>query len=476
MLKIVFGTDGWRAVIGRDFTPYNVRVVAQAIADHLRDCGLNARGIVVGYDTRKGSRYFAEEVCKVMIGNDIQVYLTKRDTPTPVVAYEVLRRSTGGAVMITASHNPPEWNGVKYIPEYAGPALPNVTDAIGENIDRLFKVSEIKQSSIKKLTQSRLLEEINPTMSYIDFVESQMDSETIKRAKLRIVCDPMYGTARGYLDRILKRANCNVKVIHGNPDPDFGGHRPEPIPEFLTNLKAEISRFNADLGLATDGDCDRMAAYDQNGTYFSANQLLPILFNYLVESGRRGGLVRSVATTHFADRIAADHGLPVYEVPVGFKYVGQYLREKNVVIGAEESGGLSFKGHISEKDGIFTCAKIVEVRAETGKSLSQLLSELRSKYGPCINKRDSVQCTNSRKKAVMERLAMNIPSEIGGLSVLSYYMIDGVKYILEDKAWILIRPSGTEPLIRIYAESTDEKTLNTILEGGRELVFRAVQK
>jgi len=156
--------------------------------------------------------------------------------------------------------------------------------------------------------------------------------------------------------------------------------------------------------------------------------------------------------------------------------VGQYLREKNVVIGAEESGGLSFKGHISEKDGIFICAKIVEVRAETGKSLSQLLSELRSKYGPCINKRDSVQCTNSRKKAVMERLAMNIPSEIGGLSVLSYYMIDGVKYILEDKAWILIRPSGTEPLIRIYAESTDEKTLNTILEGGRELVFRAVQK
>ncbi len=476
MTKIVFGTDGWRGIMGRDFTSYNVSVAAQAIANYVKDYGLDRRGIVVGYDTRKGSRQFAEEVCRIMIGNGIRVYLTKRDTPTPVVAYEVLRRSTGGAVMITASHNPPEWNGVKYIPEYAGPALPDVTDAISENIDRLFKIGEVSEPSIKKVAQSRLLEKIDPTMPYIEFVERQIDLEAIKRAKLRIVCDPMYGTARGYLDRILKRAGCNVKVIHGNPDPDFGGHRPEPIPEFLTDLKNEVSRFNADLGLATDGDSDRMAVYDQNGTYFSANQLLPILFNYLVESGRRGGLVRSVATTHFADRIAADHGLPVYEVPVGFKYVGQYLREKDVVIGAEESGGLSFKGHISEKDGIFTCVKIVEMRAETGKSISQLLSELQSKYGPCINRRDSIQCPNNRKKAVTKRLLLNAPNEIRGLSVLSYYMIDGVKYILEDKAWILIRPSGTEPLIRIYAESTDEKTLNIILEEGKKLVSRAGQK
>ncbi len=476
MTEIMFGTDGWRAIMGRDFTSHNVRVVAQAIANYVRDHGLDARGIVVGYDTRRGSRYFAEETSKVMIGNDIKVYLTKRDTPTPVVAYEVLRRSTGGAVMITASHNPPEWNGVKYIPEYAGPALPDVTDAISENIDRLSRISEIRESTAKKIVQHPLLEETDPTRSYIEFVESQMDSETIKRAKLRIVCDPMYGTARGYLDRILKRAGCNVKVIHGNPDPDFGGHRPEPIPEFLTNLKAEISRFNADLGLATDGDSDRMAVYDQNGTYFSANQLLPILFNYLVESGRRGGLVRSVATTHFADRIASDYRLPVYEVPVGFKYVGQYLREKDVVIGAEESGGFSFKDHISEKDGIFTCVKIVEMRAETGKSISQLLSELQSKYGPFISKRDSVHCPDNRKKAVMEKLALNIPDEIGGLPILSVNRIDGIKYILQDEAWILIRPSGTEPLIRIYAESTDEKASNSILEEGKKLASRAAQE
>jgi alpha-D-glucose phosphate-specific phosphoglucomutase len=476
MTKILFGTDGWRAIIGKDFKLSNVKFVSQAIADYMKAENLEDRGVIVGYDTRKWSRRFAEGVCRVMLGNDIPTYITERDVPTPVTAFEVFQRKAGGAVMITASHNSPEWNGIKYIPDYAGPALPDITEEITKKINRVLRTKTVKESSIKNGLQTRLLRSIDPIKPYIEFVMNQIDLEAMKKARLKVVFDPMYGTARGYLDRILRGAGCKVTVIHDKLDSSFGGSRPEPLPEFLADLKAKVAIINADLGLATDGDADRLAVYDSDCTYLAADQLFPIIFDFIIKSGKRGGVVRTVATTHLVDRIAKKYGLPVYEVPVGFKYVGQYLREKEVVIGGEESGGISFKGHISEKDGIFTGIKIAEIRAKTKKSFSQLLEELQSEYGPCVSGRYDVTCPDNLKQVVMKKLSSDIPDKITGIKVSAVNRIDGLKLILKDGGWLLIRPSGTEPLLRIYGESTDKERLKAILEQGKNIVSKALSQ
>jgi alpha-D-glucose phosphate-specific phosphoglucomutase len=462
--------------MGKEFTLSNVKVVSQAIADYMKDHDLQGRGVIAGYDTREWSRRFAEGACRVMLGNGIPTYITERDAPTPVTAFEILQRKAGGAVMITASHNPPEWNGIKYIPEYAGPALPEITEEITQNISRLLQTKTVKESTIQDGLRTHLLQMIDPRVPYIKFAESQIDLEAIKKARLRVVYDPMHGTARGYLDHILHNAGCKVTVIHNEIDPKFGGSRPDPLPEFLIDLKVKVASLNADLGLATDGDADRLAVYESDGTYLAANQLFPLLFDYIIRSGRKGGVVRTIATTHLVDRIAEKHGLPVYEVPVGFKYVGQHLREKDVVIGGEESGGVSFKGYISEKDGIFTGVKVVEMRAKTKKSLSQLLSELRSEYGPYVNGRDDIPCPNKLKQVVMEKISSEIPDRIIGIQVSTVNRMDGIKLILKDGGWLLIRPSGTEPLLRIYGESTDKERLRAILEQGKNLVSKALSK
>jgi alpha-D-glucose phosphate-specific phosphoglucomutase len=476
MARIVFGTDGWRGIMGQDFTLGNVRAVAQAIADYMADHGLKSRGVIVGYDTRKWSRSFADAVSGVMVGNQISTHVANRDTPTPVTAFEVLQRKAGGAVMITASHNPPEWNGIKYIPDYAGPAMPEITGEISQNITRVLRAGTVKESTIENGFARHLLEQIDATMPYIEFIESQIDTEAIKKARLRIVCDVMHGTARGYLDQILRRADCEVAVMHAEVDPNFGGSRPEPLSALLVDLKARVTSLGANLGFATDGDADRLAVYDSDGAYMAANQILPILYDYMIKSGQQGGVVRTIATTHLVDRIAENYGLPFYEVPVGFKYVGQYLRERDVVIGAEESGGFGFKGHIPEKDGIFTCIKVAEMRAKTGKPLSQLLDELQSKYGTHLSGRVGIPCSESLRRVAIERLSSRIPDKIMNVKVSNVNRMDGLKLILEDGEWLLIRPSGTEPVLRIYAESNNDERLREILEQGKNLVSTVLQQ
>ena len=474
MARIAFGTDGWRGIMGRDFTLGNVRAVAQAIADYIVDHGLKSRGVFVGYDTRKLSRSFADAVCAVMVENEISTRVANRDLPTPVTAFEVLHRRAGGAVMITASHNPPEWNGIKYIPDYAGPATPEITDEITENITKVLRAGAVKTPTIGD--DKPLLEQVDATMPYIEFVERQIDKEAIKKARLRIVCDVMHGTARGYLDQILRRAGCEVAVMHAEVDPNFGGSRPEPLPALLVDLKSRVISTGANLGFATDGDADRLAVYDSDGAYMAANQILPILFDYIVKSGQHGGVVRTVATTHLVDRIAENYGLPFYEVPVGFKYVGQYLREKDVVIGAEESGGFGFKGHIPEKDGIFTCIKVAEMRAKTERPLSQLLDELQRKYGTHLSGRIGIPCPEALKQITIQKVSSQIADRIMDTKVSNVNRTDGLKLILEDGEWLLIRPSGTEPILRIYAESTDNERLRVLLDEGKNLISTVLQQ
>ncbi|MCW3975044.1 MAG: phosphoglucomutase/phosphomannomutase family protein [Candidatus Bathyarchaeota archaeon] len=473
MCAIVFGTDGWRALINEEFNLGNVKIVSQAIADYIIAHNLEGKGVVVGYDTRKSSLNYAEGVCNVLIGNNILTYLTKRDVPTPVTAFEVYNRNSGGAIMITASHNPPEYNGIKYIPEYAGPATNEITDEITENI-KVVKTKRINESTIQDGMQRQLIKMTDPRIPYIEFVERQINLESMKGAKLLIIYDPMYGTGRGYLDKILRDAGCEVSVIHNKVDPNFGGHRPEPIPKFLTELQEELDRTDADLGLATDGDADRLGVLDSDGTYYAANQLLPMLFDHIIKSMKRGGVVRTVATTHMVDRIAEKYGLPHYEVPVGFKYVGKYLREEDIVIGAEESGGFGFANHIPEKDGILTCAKVAEMVANSGITLSQLFYRLQSEYGFYISGRVEETIPASLRATIMEKLSSNIPENLGSVKVKEINRMDGLKLILQDGGWLLIRPSGTEPLLRIYGEASNKERLKEILEEGKGLASKAI--
>lgn len=473
MCAIVFGTDGWRAIIDKEFNLSTVKIVSQAIADYIFAHNLEGKGIVVGYDTRRGSRSYAEGVCSVLIGNDILTYFAQRDVPTPVTAFEVYNRNAGGAIMITASHNPPEYNGIKYIPEYAGPATNEITDEITEKI-RAAKTKRVNESTIEDGIQRQLIKMTDPRIPYIEFVEKQVDLESMRETGLRIIYDPMYGTGRGYLDKILCDAGCDVSVIHDKVDPNFGGHRPEPIPEFLIELQEELDRTGADLGLATDGDADRLGVFDSDGTYYAANQLLPMLFDHIIKSGKRGGVVRTVATTHMVDRIAEKYGLPHHEVPVGFKYVGKYLREEDVVIGAEESGGFGFTNHIPEKDGILTCVKVAEMVANSGRTLSQLFDRLQSEYGPHISGRVEVTIPTSLRGTIMDKLSSNIPEKVGSVKINEINRADGLKLILQDGDWLLIRPSGTEPLLRIYGESNSKERLKEILEEGKRLADKAV--
>ena len=474
MCTIAFGTDGWRAIIDKEFNLSTVKIVSQAIADYILSHNLEGKGIVVGYDTRRGSRSYAEGVCSVLIGNDILTYFAHRDVPTPVTAFEVYNRNAGGAIMITASHNPPEYNGIKYIPEYAGPATNEITDEITEKI-RAAKTKRVNESTFEDGIQRQLIKITDPKIPYIEFVEKQVDLESMREIGLRIIYDPMYGTGRGYLDEILRGAGCDISVIHKKVDPNFGGHRPEPIPEFLTKLKEEMDRTGADLGLATDGDADRLGVFDSDGTYYTANQLLPMLFDHIIRSGKRGGVIRTVATTHMVDRIAEKYGLPYYEVPVGFKYVGKYLREKDTVIGAEESGGFGFANHIPEKDGILTCVKVTEMVANSGRTLSQLFYRLQSEYGFHISGRVEATIPASLRATIMEKLSSNIPEKVGSVKVKEINRMDGLKLILQDGGWLLIRPSGTEPLLRIYGETSNKERLKEILEEGKGLVSKTIK-
>ncbi|HEY9766618.1 MAG TPA: phosphoglucomutase/phosphomannomutase family protein, partial [Chroococcales cyanobacterium] len=367
MSKIKFGTDGWRDIIAENFTFPNVRLVARAIAEYVKDSYSDDRPVVIGYDTRFLARDFATTVAEVLEGAGIKALLSKRDVPTPVIAFAARNLNTAGAVMITASHNPPQYCGIKYIPDYAGPATKEITDRIVANVERLQK--EGNQGEEGHFS----IETFDPMPEYLADLRGKVDFEVIRKANLKVVFDPLYGTGRGYADVLLAEAGCQVDSIHAFVDPLFGGGMPEPNPRYLGDLRERILKTGADLGLATDGDADRFGVMDEGGNYFTPNQVIALLLRHLVKNrGAKGSVVRTVATTHLIDRIAAHYGLLVHETPVGFKFVGEWMRKEAVVIGGEESGGLSVLGHIPEKDGILADLLVAEMVAVEGKPLSAI--------------------------------------------------------------------------------------------------------
>ncbi|MEW6188886.1 MAG: phosphoglucomutase/phosphomannomutase family protein [Actinomycetota bacterium] len=469
MKGIKFGTDGWRAVMCDTFTLENVRVVAQAIADFILREGEPEKGLVIGHDTRFFAEEFASACASVLLGNEIPVYLARGAMPTPITAYCIKLCDTAGAIMLTASHNPPEYNGIKFIPEYAGPATPKITSQIEQNIERIKESGKILQASL----ESTLVHYIDPFPRYIDHLKNLVDFEVLKRGKLKVVLDPMYGTGQGIMAQVFKEAGCSVHAIHDYRDVLFGGTLPDPTSKNLRELSSLVREEEADLGLALDGDGDRFGVIDSNGVYFSPNRVLPLVgLHLLKEKGLKGIVVRSIATTHMLDVIARRFGVHVVETPVGFKYIGQIMREKSVVLGGEESGGLSIMGHIPEKDGILADLLVAEIVAHQERPLSELLEGLCAEYGDFFSERLDIEYSQDKKVDLLETLKTNPPLSIGSLKLQNVLTRDGVKYLFEGGDWILIRPSGTEPLVRVYIETRTKEKFYELREYARRLLGR----
>lgn len=463
-MTIRFGTDGWRGIMAEEFTFERVRRVAQAIADYFKATHqLSVQPlIVVGYDSRFMSERFARAVAEIFVVNNIQVSLVNRDTPTPVVAFSVKHLNAFGAVMITASHNPAEYNGIKFIPHYAGPATAEITDQLTENIQKLEKSGWSFKGGIN-LDRSKLFSLFDPQRTYIEHVKSLVSLEAIRAVRLKVLYNPFYAVGRGYLDLILKDS-AELEVVNGERDPLFGGGLPEPGEENLKDLKPKILQGKFGVALASDGDADRLGLLDDEGNYVSPNEVLCLLLRHLVKNRKMtGAVIRTVATTHLLDQMAKNYNIPSKEVPVGFKYIAQEMLSSDVLIGGEESGGLSFKGHIPEKDGILAGLLVLEMMAFEKKPLSQIRKELLRELGSDFyTHRLDVRLEGSRKDSLMKAFAEPRNGTFAGSHILKIKRMDGIGYMLANGGWVLVRPSGTEPLLRIYLEARSADRLKEL--------------
>ena len=462
MQAISFGTSGWRGLLAEDFTFPNVRVVTQAIADYLNEQSGAAAPVIVACDTRFLGDEFSRAVAEVLAGNGLSVIRARQPLPTPAVAWEILHRKAAAAINVTASHNPYPWNGLKLSPASAGPALPETTAAIEKKANALLQsAASVRRASAEQW--GSLVREEDLGGAYREQLRRLVDLEAIRAARLALVVDPLYGTSAGYLDDMLRAAGVEVTVQHAHRDPYFGGGRPEPEGESLAPLVDRVRREEAVLGLATDCDADRFGVVDRDGTYFSANQILALLVGYLAETRSwKGSVGRSVATTHLFDAAARAHGLGVIETPVGFKYLGDLLIRGEIVMAAEESGGLAIGGHVPDKDGILACLLVAEMVARRGKSLRAMLDELFAKVGALYPERRDFAWSGG-KAALEERLA-RVGTELAGRRITGTVTIDGKKFLLEDGSWALARASGTEPIIRVYVEAGREADVPVLLD------------
>jgi phosphoglucomutase len=461
-MTIRFGTSGWRAVIADEFTFAGVRSVTSAICSHFQAGSDKGKLMVVGYDTRFLGERFARECANVISANAFQALLCDGPVPTPTISHVIRTKAAVCGINFTASHNPPQYNGMKLSTGDGAPALPEITQSVERRIESVGAV---------QATDSVNLDTFAARPGYLQDVATKVNFDVIARAKGRYAYDPLWGTGRGYLDEVLRSHGLEVETIHDWRDVLFGGRSPEPEESHLDELREVVLSRGCVLGLATDGDADRFGIIDSDGSFITPNQLIALLFDYLVESRNwNGGVARSVATSHLVDRVAEARGLPVYETPVGFKYIGELINENKIVIGGEESAGLSIKGHYPEKDGILACLLAAEAVAARGTSLTEQLKELYARVGKLESGRIGVRLTSELMKSLGPKLQED-PKEFGGRHVERTNRMDGVKFIFADGSWLLMRPSGTEPVVRIYAESKSEKDLEVLLEQGHKYLL-----
>ena len=465
---IRFGTDGWRAVIGDEFTFENVRACAQATALQVQETGLADRGMVVGYDTRFASEEFAAAAAEVLAANGIPVYLCDRPAPTPVIGYAILQRKAAGSVVITASHNPSQYSGFKVRTEYAGAAPPEVLTRIEALLARSGRASRLPLAEAKA---KGLVETFDPQPEYLAHVSELVELGSLRAAGLRVVVDSMHGAGAGYLRLLLTGGKTRIWEVRSARNPAFPGmHNPEPIPRNLSPLRRAVRRHRAQVGLATDGDADRLGVLDGEGRFVNQLQTFALLTYYLLEvRGLRGPIIKSLTTTGMVPRLGELYGVPVHETAVGFKHLGPKMRETDAIIAGEESGGYAFRGHLPERDGILSGLYFLDLMTRRRKDAADLVAELFDKVGPHYYDRVDIEMSPQERTRMESRLEGLRPKSIAGMKVTAIDRTDGLRFRLDDGAWALIRLSGTEPLMRIYTEVPREELVAKVLSEVREL-------
>jgi phosphomannomutase len=461
---IAFGTDGWRATLD-EFTDDRVRMVGQAVATYLQDQGETAP-IAVGYDAREHSRGFAEELARVLCANGFDVVLPERDTPTPVVAWTVRDRDLAGALMITASHNPPEYNGVKFVPGDGAPALPDVTDEVVTNLAEPESLPDEEWGDVEETDL------VGPYLDHVlEFVDDLREGGR-DLSGLRVAYDAMHGSGRGVTDRLLETAGADVERLRCEQDPEFGGGAPEPVAERAEELVEQVTGGEADLGVINDGDSDRVAIVTPERGFLDPNLFFASVYDDLLsgseDQSASGDVVRTVSTSSIVDRVAEAHGQFVHETAVGFKWVAEAMGEHDALMGGEESGGFGVSAHLRNKDGVLVALLAAAAAAE--KPLDDRVDALLAEHGEIHQGRVSVDCPDDRKTGVLEELEADLPETVAGEGVADVSTVDGFKMTLADGTWVLVRPSGTEPKLRVYAEAGSEARVDELLDAGRDVV------
>ena len=461
-MSIRFGTSGWRAIIADDFTYANVRLVTESICRSLKEQNFPSKTLIVGHDSRFMGEKFADVAAEIASRKGFRVLRCTGTTPTPTISHAIRSEKAVGGINFTASHNPPEYQGIKFSTADGAPALPEVTKRIEEIISAQLESDNASGGSI---------EEYDACPAYLEDLKAKIRFDVLAAGKGRYAYDALWGTGRGYLDKALRDHGLEVETIHDWRDVTFGGQAPEPAEEHLDALREAVAKKVLTLGLSTDGDGDRFGVIDSNGRFITPNELIALLTDYLAESrGWKTGVARSVATSHLVDRVAEDRGLKLYETPVGFKFIGELINKDEIILGGEESAGLSIRGHYPEKDGILACLLAAEAVAARGASLTEQLAELTERVGELFSGRIGVKLTPEVAGKLKEKLAQD-PTEIAGRKIENVNRLDGVKFIFADKSWMLMRPSGTEPLVRIYAETEAQEDLENLLEEGRRYLL-----
>jgi phosphomannomutase len=467
MNDIRFGTDGWRAKIAEDYTFDNVRRVAQAIADYFReDKGTASQGIVVGYDNRFASEHFAAAVAEVLAGNSIHVFLAHDATPTPIIAFSVTNKQAAGAIIITASHNPPMDNGFKVRDHRGASIAPDGLKRIEARIPESLK--SVKQVSLEAARNEGLVKTFDPAPAYVEYVKKQIDLEPIKYAGLTVVCDAMWGVGAGWLARLLDGGATTIRTIRGERNPAFPGMRqPEPIPPNIDALLREVVAVRADVGIANDGDADRIGVADEKGNFVTQLQVGGLLALYLLQiRNQRGPIVKTLSSTVMIDKLGQQFGVDVFDTPIGPKYVGLKVIETGAILGATESGGFLLPG-LPERDGVLAALYILDLMVHGGKQPSQLLEWLYETVGArYAYDRIDTRFPPEQREAIGQRVQNANPATVSGLAVTGVDRMDGFKFNLADGGWLLIRFSGTEPILRVYCETADESKVGPLLTEG----------
>src|ERR1051326_742856 len=469
MTTIKFGTSGWRGLIARDFTFDNVRLATHGIAEYLNShpAPNGSRQVIMGYDTRFLGRDFSLAAPEVLAATGLIPLLCNRDTPTPVIAHTVRTKKAGGGINMTASHNPAEYQGLKFSTSNGAPAQPEVTKEIEANIVRFQEQDWSFKSAVIGTYECKT---IDPQPEYFKQLRKLVDFGAIKKAKLKIAIELMYGTGRGYLDKLLAGAGAKIPAFHNELNPLFGGHHPEPNAEGMAEVSKFVRSGKAQLGLGLDGDADRFGIVDKDGTWLTPNQVLALALYHLKKNrGWSGAVVRTVPTSHQVDSVAAMLGVKVHETPVGFKYIGALMESEPIIVGGEESGGLSVKGHVPEKDGILACLLMAELVAMESKSLGRILKDLEKQTGEFHTERINVKIQPESKEALLAKFGSGLGS-IGPFKVEKFITTDGYKYLLPKGEWVAFRASGTEPLIRCYIEAKTQASLKKLRKACQELL------